>query len=44
MQQYKKILGKVMMTAEGTYDSNKEYDPISLITDEETGKSYISRK
>lgn len=44
MQQYKKILGKVMMTAEGTYDSTKEYDPISLITDEETGKSYISRK
>lgn len=44
MQQYKKTLGKVMMTAEGTYDSNKEYDPISLITDEETGKSYISRK
>lgn len=44
MQQYKKILGKVMMTAEGTYDSNKGYDPISLITDEETGKSYISRK
>lgn len=44
MQQYKKILGKVMMTAEGTYDSNKKYDPISLITDEETGKSYISRK
>ena len=29
MQQYKKILGKVMMTAEGTYDSNKGYDPIS---------------
>ena len=44
MQQYKKILGKVMMTAEGTYDSNKGYGPISLITDEETGKSYISRK
>lgn len=44
MQQYKKILGKVMMTAEGAYNSNKGYDPISLVTDEETGKSYISRQ
>ena len=44
MQQYKKILGKVMMTAEGTYNKDKEYEPISLVTDEETNKSYISRK
>lgn len=44
MQEYKKILGKVMMTAEGPYDTNKIYEPLSLITDEETGKSYISRK
>lgn len=44
MQQYKKILGKVMMTAEGTYNKDKKYEPISLVTDEETNKSYISRK
>ena len=44
MKQYKKILGKVMMTAEGTYNKDKKYEPISLVTDEETNKSYISRK
>lgn len=44
MQQYKKILGKVMMTAEDAWDIDKPYDPISLVTDEETDKSYISRK
>lgn len=44
MEQYKKILGKVMMTAEGTYNKDKKYEPISLVTDEETNKSYISRK
>lgn len=44
MQQYKKILGKVMMTAEGTYNKDKKYEPISLVIDEETNKSYISRK
>ena len=44
MEQYKKILGKVMMTAEGPYNKDKKYKPISLVTDEETDKSYISRK
>ena len=44
MNQYKKILGKVMMTAEDVWDINKKYEPISLVTDEETNKSYISRK
>ena len=44
MQPYKKILGKVVLTAEGAYRIDKCYEPISLVTDEETGKSYISRK
>lgn len=39
-----RVLGKVTLTTDGTYDSTKEYDRISLVYDPNTYISYISKQ
>lgn len=39
-----RVLGKVTLTAEGVYDSTKEYDRISLVYDPNSYISYISKQ
>ena len=39
-----KNLGKVCLTPNGYWNRQKEYERISMVTDELTGKSYISKK
>ena len=42
METYYKNLGKVCVTAEGKHTSNKEYESLSIVYDENRKKSYIS--
>ena len=44
MQQYRKNLGKVSLTAEGAWDRNKEYEILSIVYDENTNHAFVSRK
>lgn len=44
MNSYYKSLGKVCLTPEGIWNKNKTYERISLVTDEFTGYSYISKQ
>lgn len=44
MQQYKKNLGKVSLTAEGAHNSSKKYEILSIVYDEHTQHGFISRK
>lgn len=39
-----KNLGKVCLTPDGYWNRQKEYERISIVTDELTGRSYISKK
>lgn len=42
MEEYKKDLGKVVLTPEGVWDNNKEYDILSIVYNEENEHAYIS--
>ena len=44
MQQYRKNLGKVSLTAEGAWNLNNSYDILSIVYDEHTQHGFISRK
>lgn len=44
MQQYRKNLGKVSLTAEGAWDGTKGYDILSIVYDEHTQHGFISRQ
>lgn len=44
MQQYRKNLGKVSLTAEGSWDSSKQYKILSIVYDEHTQHGFISKK
>lgn len=44
MQQYRKNLGKVSLTAEGAWNLNDSYDILSIVYDEHTQHGFISRK
>lgn len=44
MKQFKKNLGKVSLTPEGIWDSNKEYEILSIVCDEHTQHGFISKK
>lgn len=44
MQQYRKNLGKVSLTAEGVWDSSKRYEILSIVYDEHTQHGFISKK
>ena len=44
MQQYRKNLGKVSLTAEGVWDGTKAFDILSIVYDEHTQHGFISRK
>lgn len=44
MQQYRKNLGKVSLTAEGVWNLNNSYDILSIVYDEHTQHGFISRK
>lgn len=44
MQQYRKNLGKVSLTAEGAWDSSKRYEILSIVYDEHTQHGFISKK
>lgn len=39
-----KDLGKVSVTAEGKWNINKSYERVSLVINEDDGKTYISKK
>ena len=39
-----RILGKVVLTPEGSYDNTREYDYLCLVYDENTKSSFISKK
>ena len=44
MQQYRKNLGKVSLTAEGPWDGSKPFDILSIVYDENTQHGFISKK
>ena len=44
MQQYRKNLGKVSLTAEGIHDSKNKYEVLSIVYDEHTQHGFISRQ
>ena len=44
MQQYRKNLGKVSLTAEGVWDNSKQYAILSIVYDEHTQHGFISKK
>lgn len=44
MQQYRKNLGKVSLTAEGAWKLNKEFEVLSIVYDEHTQHGFISKK
>lgn len=44
LEQFKRNLGKVVMTTEGAHDRFKAYDPLCLVYDEDTLVAYISKK
>ena len=44
MQQYRKNLGKVSLTAEGPWDGSKRYEILSIVYDEHTQHGFISKK
>ena len=44
MQQYRKNLGKVSLTAEGVWDGSKAFDILSIVYDEHTQHGFISRQ
>lgn len=44
MQQYRKNLGKVSLTAEGAWNLNNSYDILGIVYDEHTQHGFISRK
>ena len=44
MELIKKSLGKVAITCEGKWDINKSYDRLSLVYDNKTNTSYISKQ
>lgn len=44
MEQYRKNLGKVVLTCNDYWDKNKEYDILCLVEDKDTNKNYISKK
>ena len=44
MQQYRKNLGKVSLTAEGVWNRNKYYEILSIVYEEHTNHGFISRK
>ena len=44
MQQYRKNLGKVSLTAEGVWDIKSKYDVLSIVYDEHTQHGFISKQ
>lgn len=44
MEQYRKNLGKVSLTAEGAWNSSKRYEILSIVYDEHTQHGFISKK
>ena len=44
MELIKKNLGKVAITCDGKWDINKSYDKLSLVYDNKTNISYISKQ
>lgn len=44
MQQYRKNLGKVSLTAEGPWNGSKRYEILSIVYDEHTQHGFISKK
>lgn len=44
MKQYTKDLGKVCVTTGGIYNSGKSYEVLTIVYDEFTNKSYLSRQ
>lgn len=44
MQQYRKNLGKVSLTAEGAWNNAKKYDILSIVYDENTQHGFLSRQ
>ncbi len=44
MQQYRKNLGKVSLTAEGAWNGSKAFDILSIVYDEHTQHGFISRQ
>lgn len=44
MQQYRKNLGKVSLTAEGAWNNSKQYAILSIVYDEHTQHGFISKK
>lgn len=44
MQQYRKNLGKVSLTAEGVWDGSKSFDILSIVYDEHTQHAFISKQ
>lgn len=43
MEQYRKNLGKVVMTPEGAWDINKEFESLSIVYDKHTLHAYVSK-
>ena len=44
MQQYRKNLGKISLTAEGVWNNSKQYEILSIVYDEHTQHGFISKK
>lgn len=44
MKQYKKDLGKVCVTTGGVYNSGESYEVLTIVYDDNTNKSYLSKQ